>query len=372
MAAVAAITGPAGEWGTALAGSAGAVAVGGPRAGSGGEARVLSAANGAQIAQLTGASMTAVYGGAIAVSADLLVVGVPGEAIGEGVVEIAAADGAGGWQAPEQVVAPEPGQLSMFGYAVALLGDRVVVGAPGLDPSGVRAGGGVYVLARKGDAWTVETLWAPSDLAVGEGFGTALSASGDTVAIGAPGRDGRVALATLADGPTWASGLSAQPGAHLGQSVFLNGDTVYAGAPDAVCDDGAPSCGAVVAGDGTVFIAPNPQRGDRFGAALAAEGDLLVVGAPGASDHAGAVHLFGLAASAGQARTVVGDAPRGRFGASVALLEDHLWIGAPYAAAPCCSFPDESRGPDAPPSVVPRRSRASQQRVRMVVWALHG
>jgi len=329
-----------GEWGTALAAAAGQVVVTAPRSGSGGEVNVYSASELGLVAAMAGDNLADAYGGSVALSDSLLVIGAGGASVGEGAIYISAADGAGGWGPPIRFSAPDPGQLSVFGLAVAILGDRILVGAPGLDSGGALGAGGVYVLAQAEGSWVVEAIWTPSDLSAFEAFGTSLSVDGDQVAIGAPGLRGRVAVATLASGPTWVADMEGQGGERLGETVLIHDGTLYAGAPNTPCASGAGSaCGAVWQAGGPQIQADSPRSRARFGAALAAAGDLLVVGAPGEADRAGAVHILGFGQSTGQHRLITGEAARGRFGSSLALADQHLWIGAPYSDTPLLLLP---------------------------------
>jgi hypothetical protein len=134
------------------------------------------------------------------------------------------------------------------------------------------------------------------DLGPGDRFGTAVAASPDLIAVGAPGDDR----------------VGSQAGAVR---VF------------------------VPAGDGwseqDVLVGPDARTGDQFGSSLALAGGLLAVGAPGRDEEgswAGAVYLYRREADTWTliATLLAPDATDGaRFGASVAFLDpDRLTVGA--------------------------------------------
>ena len=69
-----------------------------------------------------------------------------------------------------------------FGSAVALSGETVLVGAPGVSNSK----GAAYVFIRNGTVWTQQTKLHAIDGAAGDDFGLSVSLSGNTAVMGAP------------------------------------------------------------------------------------------------------------------------------------------------------------------------------------------
>ncbi|HED65872.1 MAG TPA: hypothetical protein ENJ09_10000, partial [Planctomycetes bacterium] len=65
------------------------------------------------------------------------------------------------WSRTETLSVPRPGGRELFGWSVALSGDTLVVGAPGVwrtEPGG----GAVFIFRREGDQWTrTQRLHAP-------------------------------------------------------------------------------------------------------------------------------------------------------------------------------------------------------------------
>lgn len=91
------------------------------------------------------------------------------------------------WSIVETVHEPTPESGSRFGKAVALDGDRLVVGAWSADSVAADAGE-VHVYARQSDGtWQHEAALAPGTLQSGDGFGLALDVDDDTLVVGAPG-----------------------------------------------------------------------------------------------------------------------------------------------------------------------------------------
>lgn len=128
------------------------------------------------------------------------------------------------------------------GYAVALEGDLLVAGAPGLDGAGVTDRGGARVFTRAGTAWTeVATLFAADSLA-GDQLGDSLALESGTLVMGASQAD----IGALVDagafyvftgsGATWTERTKGQPttpaaGALFGYALDHHLGTAFVGAP---------------------------------------------------------------------------------------------------------------------------------------------
>src|SRR5262245_11503084 len=102
---------------------------------------------------------------------------------------------------------PDHGAGDQFGQAVAVGGSYLVVGAPLDDPGGIGSAGSVYVYDLASGT-LLHTLTSP-DPAENDGFGWAVAVVGDRIAVGEPGDD------TL-DGTAGAAHLfDAATGAHV-------------------------------------------------------------------------------------------------------------------------------------------------------------
>jgi hypothetical protein len=194
---------------------------------------------------------------------------------------------------------PDGALNNVFGMALALYENILVVGAPG-DDVGADNSGAAYVY----DLAAANPL-RPSRLKAARAsdsawFGAAVAASAEWIFVGAAGDD-RSAAAPSDDG------------------------AVYAFRRD----------GSVV--DTTPQKLEDPPALGFFGVSLAHDGNLLAVGAPGAhgptgAAFAGAVYLYGLEGSEWSlARTIDGNGELGTlFGANVALSRDLLVVGMPF------------------------------------------
>jgi hypothetical protein len=113
----------------------------------------------------------------------------------------------GTWPLQKRLLAPDALAGDELGQACAVDGDTVVVGAPGRDDNGADSGA-VYVFFRAGTTWGVQTKLLASDGAAGDGFGSAVAIFGDTVLVGArhadaPGVDSGAAYVFTRSGTTW-------------------------------------------------------------------------------------------------------------------------------------------------------------------------
>lgn len=155
-----------------------------------------------------------------------------------------------------------------FGASVGLsaLGDTLVVGAPGEDggpghdveDNSVAGSGAAYVFKRHGTTWMLQDYLKAAKPGVDDGFGTAvaISADGNTVAVGALGEDSR------------ATGVDGDP---------LDNTLTDSGAAYVFTTDGMAWTQAAY------LKAAHPDKADRFGEDLALSGDgaVLAIGASG-------------------------------------------------------------------------------------------
>lgn len=186
-----------------------------------------------------------------------------------------------------------------FGTSVALDGDTAVVGARGgniTDPADNRDGftysrGAAFVYSRAGDGTWVEqpVLTAGDDNEqIREEFGRAVTVTGDTIVIGAPGRDvetddgtnsnqGAAYVFSLSAGgssaPTQLTVSDGQANDEFGRSVASDAGTIMIGSNNAVY--------VYTPGSGLVKLtASDGGEAGVFGASIAIEGDIALIGAP--------------------------------------------------------------------------------------------
>ena len=243
---------------------------------------------------------------------------------------------------------PEPGDE--FGASLAVVGNELVVGAPGSSLSG--PGDGVaYVFDANAEGTTfgnlLATLTIPdpgaSNLAQ---FGAAVGTTNTNIVIGAPGKDGGVGEAYEFEGDTTQSNFgdlllkiknpTSQPGSGFGAAVAGDGDNVIVGAPTVNL---AGATGGVYLFDGTAgteitsIADPNPSTTAGFGSAVASVGLNILIGSPDdstAGPGAGAAFLYDTS-NAKLTEFVQPDGGGGNFGTSVAGTQNTALIGAPGA-----------------------------------------
>jgi len=227
-----------------------------------------------------------------------------------------------------------------FATSVALDGERVLVGAANDDTQGLAVGE-----AHLFDAVTGNLLQTFDDPTVTDrdGFGTAVAIEGDRVLIGAPGDD------TTGDGIGQVHLFDAVTGALLltfddptatfrdffGRSVAMSGERVLIGA---FGDSGVGSTGQAHLFDTVTgallrtFDDPTPTSFDQFGWSVALDGNRALIGArldDTQGNDVGQAHLFDTTSGDVLATlddpTVTGS---DQFAAALALDGDRILIGA--------------------------------------------
>lgn len=129
-----------------------------------------------------------VWGSSLALLGDTLFVGVPG--IGnndmEGSVWQLVFNGSS-WDFDHQLTSPG-GAGDGFGHAVAAADSILAIGAPYAENSEGEATGKVYLYIREGDDWSLRHTLAPEFLYDESRFGFSVAADSGRVIVGAPGR----------------------------------------------------------------------------------------------------------------------------------------------------------------------------------------
>lgn len=208
------------------------------------------------------------------------------------------------WTEQDEVIASDGMFGDHFGGSVALSGETMVVGAPqdssdmmqvpGPPPEstpqfapGEIAHGSAYVFVRSNGVWTEQQKLLASDKASFDVFGTAVSISGDTVLVGAPGDN-------------------TQTG---GAYVFTRSNTSWTEQQKLTKTGGAAN--------------------QFFGSAVAVENDRGVISAPATNESFVFERTLGVWSQ--RSRLIAGDATGSDgFGASVALAADTILIGTPF------------------------------------------
>jgi hypothetical protein len=191
----------------------------------------------------------AVYGQEVAIDGDTIVVGAPEDGnLSEGAVYVYRQI-AGAWTEEGKLGIDAPKSSDVFGHSVAIQGDTIVIGARGRDGKGA-----AYVFERSGTTWTQVQKLAPSDLGAADNFGANVAIDGQTIVVGSHLDD----MGTVVDqgsvyifglvGAVWTQQqkLFASDGAandHFGTAVAISGDTIAVGA-EYDDRDGATNLGA--------------------------------------------------------------------------------------------------------------------------------
>ncbi|RMH16676.1 MAG: hypothetical protein D6698_09365 [Gammaproteobacteria bacterium] len=265
-----------------------------------------------------------------------------------------------------------------FGSSVAIDDDTLVIGAPfedspdaaSADTNTLADSGAVYVFVLRSNVWRLQAILKASDARSCDGFGESVAIQGDTIVVGSPGvlTPGGVtptnctsftvpgaAYIFSRNGLTWSetailTASNADTGDQFGKTVAIDQGTVAVGAvgedsPDATSpalnnrtDSGAvyvfqqDSNGQWV--EQALLKGSQAQAGDVMGTSLALQGGTLVAGAPNtvSTQLSGAAYVFardinGLWSE--QARLTASNAGTGdEFGKSVAIFDDILAVGA--------------------------------------------
>ena len=251
--------------------------------------------------------------------------------------------------APVLVQANDLASGDLFGAAVSVFADTLVIGAPD------QGSGAVYVYVYSGGSWQLQEKLSASAGVNGDRFGAAVSVLADRIAIGAPGADNGTGAAYVFENPggNWTQtarlqAADADVDHALGSSVALGAETVVAGAPHWA----SSTVGAFSQGAAYVFVrtspaweqqarlqSTSPANGQLFGSALAVSGERALIGAPLANAGTGNAHVFLRTGSVwshqAQITPAGGGLPGDRFGWSVSLDADQALIGAPFALDGC-------------------------------------
>ncbi|WP_376694813.1 FG-GAP repeat protein [Wenzhouxiangella sp. EGI_FJ10305] len=235
------------------------------------------------------------FGAAVAISGDSILIGAPRVMLGElneGAAYLFEREGEQ-WHQAAKVHRESPGKNDMAGVAVALDGALAVIGAPGADAAGSDSGAAL-VYERSADGWKKVVELTPES--AGERFGSAVAVDGDRILVGAsgnvPAKDSPgSAYLFERNGGQWQQAARLTPsdgagGDGFGDAVALAGDRALVGARFADLGGSDEGAAYVFEQDGESWreiaklTAPEPSDRDQFGHAVALADDLAVVGAP--------------------------------------------------------------------------------------------
>lgn len=205
------------------------------------------------------------------------------------------------------------GDTAVIGAPYEDSGGRRINGSPN---ESLLDSGAAYVYVRNGSSWTQQAFLKASDGEAGDLFGSAVGIEGDTIVVGAPhegesenyqGGKGTVYVFSR-DGTTWSEEArlrthNRRPADYFGIAVSISGNSILAGAEgenstapgvDSEDNNGEIGGGHTAASVGAAYVftknngtwaqqaylkASNPSSSDVFGRTVALCGDLAVIGA---------------------------------------------------------------------------------------------
>lgn len=139
------------------------------------------------------------------------------------------------WTQRTKLIASDATTTDYFGSSIFLSGGDVIVGAESDDDLGTSSGS-AYIFTGSGSTWTQQGKLLASDGAASNYFGGSVALSGNTAIVGAyQNSPSGAAYVYTRSGSTWSQhaklvGSTATPGARLGISVSINGNTAAVGA----------------------------------------------------------------------------------------------------------------------------------------------
>lgn len=249
------------------------------------------------------------FGRALAIQGTLLVVTARKTNLEEGAAYVFVYKG-GRWIHQANIEASDPTPGAYFGQSVDIQGDVIAIGARNANPNGA---GGFYLFRKSGDGWREIAKVTPSDGQDDDQYGFAIAISGDTIVVGARRADvstsksntGAVYVYLLkGDSVELVTKLTASDlskSDEFGQSVAIAGDVIAVGAWKDDNKQGSIylfSHRSVQWIETDKIIASDGVAGDEFGYSLSAFGNLMVTGAHFAQvenlGKAGAAYVFSM------------------------------------------------------------------------------
>ena len=227
---------------------------------------------------------------------------------------------------------------SMAYGRVAVSGDTIAIGQPFHSLTNGLYSGVVYVFTRTGSSWSTQAVLTPGDASLGIGFGSSVAVDGDRIVAGAPGiyagySPPPAAYIFTRTGTNWVQSAklidgSPDPGG-FGDSVASSGDTVavgesYQAAPVLMFlkTNGAWILRQKLAWSGG--LASTGPYGNAVPMALNGNGFVAL-------DNAGAVHIFSRGASRWSEQQTLTTGAGYSFGPTLGLGTNSVIVDAPVS-----------------------------------------
>ena len=285
------------------------------------------------------------FGKSVAIDGNLIVAGAP---LDEGGGAVYPSHLEGNDVVPEDRLSIPTGFTgSQFGKSVAIKGDLLFVGAPGVALTGDPHIQGV-IYERIADTWELlQTLAGANDNSEGQ-FGASGRIDGDLLVVGAP-LDDEGEVSGSGSGAVYLferSGnlflqidkvklTSPNTGARFGAAVDIFDGRVAVGAPGRVLNQVISGEVIVYEIDQGILVESLSTTGSQsgtdalFGASVEISPDQLIVGAPGEESDRGAIYVCTIGATLDERARLVGGGAGAGFGTSLSFDGESLVVGAP-------------------------------------------
>ena len=269
------------------------------------------------------------------------------------------------WVLQAKLVAKNASAGDTFGVSVAISGNRILVGATGVDLTDpgekgdkLKNAGAAYIFTRTGSVWTQQAKLTAADPAEDDSFGSDVAIEQGTAVVAAETKSlsqlinlGAVYVFYNVGGKTWKEATKLLPsdpyfGDYFGSSVAIEGSRIAVGAIQTppVGESGPGKAYVFRRNNGTwveeaILEAESGRKGDAFGSAVSLYSGTLVVGAPYADPNlddgritsAGAAYVFDRNGSTWKQREVLTASDAGvfnHFGGSLAIDRSLIVVGA--------------------------------------------
>jgi hypothetical protein len=288
------------------------------------------------------------FAAAVSIDGDICLVGAPvddDKGTDSGSAYIFRFDGSN-WTTEAKLLASDGSAEDLFGISVSIAGDRCIIGAVGDDEQGDHTGS-AYIFQFEDPNWVQQVKLLAFDGTQNDEFGGSVSLSGDLCLIGAAGDDNGSGSAYVFrfNGSDWdyenkLVASDGQAGDLFGTSVSLSGQTCAVGAEfDADNGDGSGSVYIFQLADSnsvqqTKLLPSDGAAEDFFGDSVCLDGDRCLIGAHGdddKGDDSGSAYVFRFEDPnwVQQAKLTASDGDAwDSFGWSVSLSADLCLVGA--------------------------------------------
>ena len=248
-----------------------------------------------------------------------------------------------------------PANGDALGYASAMTGNTIVVGAPGAYVNTVECGA-AFVFVKPSSGWanmTESAKLVPSDCTDGDEFGSSVAISGNNIAVGAPDhpsstRVGKGYFYTRPSVTGWSGtltefgslGTGSSNGAMFGASIAISGQYVLVGSPgeNTAYLIGCAANNGSCALDAKFFGVSGSSS--AFGTAVAMNGFNFVVTDPyatvGSNEFQGTAYAYNYLGHNQWNRATLTNSDGGfldEMGMSVAMTNNTIVVGCPYCGA---------------------------------------